>query len=379
MINIDECIEKAKNMENISDGGSPAYSFDNFILVKYSTLCEYGLARNNEELVALEANKKNKAGVNTPLHIAIKRVNEGNKNICWVLQEKAKGLNFVNYAYSKNAPQTQLRLQQELLNAPDYHYEKCLLDLSQLFHMGLEIQPKNVFYDNSKDNGGFTFIDLLGYDPTPMNPELIADVLMLDKYVQAIFNFTYIHSYDKKASESEKRESLELHYGIKKRIFMAMEKVIPNLNQYRRWVLRSYSSDVLQFFSDNGIFVGDLSLNEKEYKEFENYIEIIINQCLEQISLGKSLFWQIKANEIRSMLESMGMNSTWNFHDSNPIQNSEDFEDEWDFIYASKNSLEEIVNKLFDERLCHIAENSNNEFILQAKKDLDERNGKRTQ
>lgn len=379
MIKIDEYIEQAKQMENVSDGGSPAYSFGDYVLVKYSMLSQYGLARDNEELIAEEANKKNRARVKTPLHVAIKRTDDGIENVCWVLQEKAKGVSFVNYAYLKNDPQTQLRLQQELLEAPDYHYEKCLQDIAELFHMGLELKPKNIFYDNSRNNGGFTFIDLLNYDPTPMNPDLIADVLMLDKYVQAIFNSTYIGFYDKKASESEKKESLEMHYEIRKKVFIAMEKVIPNFSQYKRWILRSYSSDLLQFLSEKGILVEDLSLNENEYKEFDNYIEIIINHCIEQISRGKSLFWQIEANEIRIMLDNMGLFNSWKYHNFNPVQNLEDYEDEWEFNYASKKSLEEVVNKLFDERLCKVAENSNNEFILQAKRDLDERNGKRTQ
>lgn len=379
MIKIDEYIEQVKQMENVSDGGSPAYSFGDYVLVKYSTLSQYGLARDNEELIAEEANKKNRAGVNTPLHVAIKRVDDGKENVCWVLQEKAKGVSFTNYAYLKNTPQTQLRLQQELLDAPDYHYEKCLQDIAELFNMGLELKPKNIFYDNSRDNGGFTFIDLLNYDPTPLNPQFISDVLLLDKYAQAIFNCTCIGAYDKKANESEKKKSLEIYYRIRKKIFVAMEKVIPNFSKYRRWVLRSYSSDILQFFNENDVLVGDLSLNENEYKEFSEYIELIINQCFADISTGKYLFWQVKANEIRILLDNMGLINSWNYHDSNPVQNPEDYEDEWEFNYASKKSLEDLVNKLFDERLCKAAENSNNEFILQAKRDLDERNGKRTQ
>ena len=34
MIKIDEYIEQAKQMENVSDGGSPAYSFGDYVLVK---------------------------------------------------------------------------------------------------------------------------------------------------------------------------------------------------------------------------------------------------------------------------------------------------------------------------------------------------------
>lgn len=379
MINIDDYIKKVEKKENVSDGGSPAYSFDNLILVKYTMPVKYGLARENEELIAVEANKKNKSGVNTPAHLAIKRVNDGETNICWVVQERAKGVSFAKYSTSNNEPQTQLCLQQELLNAPDYHYEKCISDIAELLHMGLELKPKNVFYDNSKDGVGFTFIDLLDYNPTPMNPNLISDVMWLDKYAQFICNSTYISSYNKKATETEKNKSLEFYYGIRKRIFMSMEKVVPNFKQFRRWVLRTYSDDVLEFFKKNGVDVGDLSLNELEYAQFNNYIEIIVNQCLEQISTGKKLFWQIEANEIRIMLDAMGLINAWNFHAANPIKNPKDFEDDWEFKSAQKKSLENLVNDLFNERLSKIAENSDNQYIIQAKNYLDERSGKRTQ
>ena len=34
-MNIDELIEKSKSMPNISDGGSKAYSFGDYVLVRY--------------------------------------------------------------------------------------------------------------------------------------------------------------------------------------------------------------------------------------------------------------------------------------------------------------------------------------------------------
>ena len=372
MKNIDEYIRQVENKDNISDGGSPAYSFGDLVLIKYTMPTKYGIARMNEELIAIEVNKKNKSGVNTPAHLAIKRVEDGENNICWVLQEKAKGVSFTKYSSSKNDTQTQLRLQQELLNAPDYHYEKCISDLSELFHMGLELKPKNIFYDNSKDGGGFIFIDLLGYDPTPMNPNSISDVLWLDKYAQFIFNSTRISGYDRNATEVEKNKSLELYYSMRKRIFITMEKIVPNFNQFRRWVLRSYSEDVLEFFAKNGVFIGELSLNEQEYEQFNKYIEIIVNKCIEQISTGKKRFWQIVTNEVGSMLDVMGMRGAWNVHDSNPIKNPKDFADEWEFSYAKKRSLEDLVNNIFNHRLFQMAQNSSNQYILQAKKDLDE-------
>ena len=72
--NIDEMIKQTENMQNVSDGGSPCYAFDQVVLVKYTMPIKYGRARKNEEIVAEFANKKNEMGVNTPKHLEIKRV-----------------------------------------------------------------------------------------------------------------------------------------------------------------------------------------------------------------------------------------------------------------------------------------------------------------
>ena len=58
MKSIEEYILEVDNMKNISDGGSPAYSFGDVVLIKYSTLNEYGIARKDEELISRAANEK---------------------------------------------------------------------------------------------------------------------------------------------------------------------------------------------------------------------------------------------------------------------------------------------------------------------------------
>lgn len=371
MKSIEEYILEAKNMKNISDGGSAAYDFGSVVLIKYSIPTKYGVARENEELVAVSANEMKANGVNTPRHLAIKRIYEGDNNICFVLQEKANGISFTNYCTSD--PKLQLYYQEELAGAPDSHYEKCISDLSMLFHMGLELKPKNIFYDKSKDNGGFTFIDLLNYDSTPMDFDSIRDVLWLDKYARFISNFTQISSYNNMASEEEKNRSLELSYQIRCKIFKAMEKVIPNFNKFRRWILRTNPKDLLSFFENNGIFVGDLSLTEVEYAQFDYYIEEIVNECIEKISSGENKLWQIEVNEIRNMLNEMGMREAYSIHISNPINNREEYEDEWEFEQAQRENLDALVKDKFYQRLIEIANVSTNPNILEAKKELNEK------
>lgn len=371
MKSIEEYILEAKNMKNTSDGGSEAYDFGSVVLVKYSIPTKYGIARENEESVAVSANKMNANGVNTPRHLAIKRTYEGDNNICFVLQDKAKGISFTNYCTSD--PKLQLYYQEELAGAPDAHYEKCISDLAMLFHMGLELKPKNIFYDSSKDNGGFTFIDLLNYDSTPMNSDSIKDVLWLDKYARFISNFTQISPYNSDASEEEKKRSLELSYQIRCKIFKAMEKVIPNFNKFRRWVLRTQSKELLSFFENNGIFVGDLSLTEEEYVQFDCYIEEIVSKCIEKISSGENKLWQIEVNEIRNMLNEMGMREAYSIHISNPIKNRDEYEDEWELERAQRESLDALVKDKFNQRLIEVARVSTNSNILEAKKELEEK------
>ena len=90
--------------------------------------------------------------------MAIKRVTDEKDNICYVLQEKAKGASFNISNKYYNEPSKQLKVQELLLEAPDTVYEKCVSDLCELFNMGLELKEKNIFYDNSKDGAGFTLL-----------------------------------------------------------------------------------------------------------------------------------------------------------------------------------------------------------------------------
>lgn len=371
--NIDEYIEQAKSMKNTSDGGSAAYHFDDVVLIKYTIPLEYGDARVNEEKVALEANKKKLKGVRTPAHLAIKRDQDDKKNICWVLQERAKGKCYAKYSLAVNDCQTQLMLQEKILNAPDLHYEQCIRDLCELFHMGLELKSKNIYYDDDKKNGGFTFIDLLGFDSRGLDPNSISDILCLKQYASFISNVPLISIYSSVASIDEKEKSRQMYYGMMKKTFIAMEKVIPTFKQYRRWVLRSYPEEILDYFSKNKVFVGDLSLDETEYQQFDYFIELIVNNSIEKIASGEKKFWEIRENEIRIELESMGLQDAWRFHKANDVR-IENYDDDYDYEYAMKTSLQDKVNKLFCARLEEVAQNSLNLNILEAKTDFEKEN-----
>lgn len=159
MKDIEYYIEQSKSMPNTSDGGSAAFHFDDVVLIKYCLPNQYGAARQGEEEIAQIANELRSKGVGTPYHYAIKRETLEKTNICWVLQERAKGICYSNYKVESD-PEESLRRQASLASAPLSHYEKLAKDIADLFYFELEIQPKNIYYDESPD-GGFTFIDLI--------------------------------------------------------------------------------------------------------------------------------------------------------------------------------------------------------------------------
>ena len=366
---INEYIEKAKGMPNTSDGGSAAYHFDDVVLVKYETLTKYGVAREKEEMIAEEANKKRNKGVRTPAHLAIKRVEKGENNICWVLQERAPGVSFANYSSRNNETKVQLERQSRLLQAPDSHYEQCVRDICELFHMGLELKDKNIYYDEDREKGGFTFIDLLFPDARPLDSNSITDVYGLCRNLFGISNMTVISSYHRQATQEEKDKSKEMTWTMKGRMFQAVEKVLPNFEQHRRWILRGCEQGELECFARHGIIVGDLNLTDEEYQQFDAMVEWIVDDSIERITSGANKFWQIGANEIRIRLQETCMNDAWKYHRENDLLPI-DYEDDYEYDSAVKKKLEALVNEKFEQKLEEQAKLSNNSNILQAANDL---------
>lgn len=360
MKNIEEYILATANMENKSNSNNEAYYFsDGTVLIKYTSNDKY--PRKNEELVAHIANKKNAKGINTPVHLAIKRVKNGKSNICWVLQEQVKGTCFTNYDAKNNDPKTQLELQKKVLNIPSVHYEKCIMDLCELFNMGLKIESNNIFYDETI---GFTFIDLSDFDSTPLNPTSIKDFLKLDKYASFICSIPLINYYDINISITDKKTSEQLYYKMKQKIFIAMEKVVPNFKQHRRWIIRTYSKSELNFFEQNKTLVGDLRLTEKEYNQFNKMINNVINNAIKEIINGQ--FFQNTLNKMKHDLETTGLLNAWFYQNSNNkiVEN-------FDYNYIYRKALENKVNNMFINLIKVLSEKSTNPYILQAKNEID--------
>ena len=369
MYNIDEYINKAENMKNISDGGSSAYSFGEFVLVRYSMSKKYGVSRPNEESVAKYANEKSEKGVRTPKHVAIKRVIDGEQDICWVLQEAAKGRSFTYYC--DNAPEIQIERQKELVNAPDAHYQQLIHDLSELINLGVEIKSKNIFYDNNRETGGFTIIDLLGGNNESFNFNSIKDVLVIWTDLYNLFYDTKIDDF-KTVSQVQRQETEKLNLMISKKLFNALEKVIPNFVQHRRWILRTLNPKTLEFFSKNGIAVGDLTLNKEEEIIFNERASKIVTDIILKIQNGESTYSQVERYIISNSLNSIGMNDAWLYHNSNN-KKSTDYSSMYEYRSACSRELSNIILEIFDKKLEEISQNTTNENIINAKKDMDKR------
>ena len=238
MRTIDEYIEEAKKMKNVSAGGSPAYRFsDGVVLVAYfisKSIKE--LPRENEEKIAQIINEKRKKGVNTPYHLAIKRVETEKNLICFVLQEEAKGKIYSTYTDVEDN-EKKLAIQEYFANISSDKLKKCITDLCELFNLGIELKPKNIFYD---ENEGFYFIDFLKADNTPFDYNSVADFIRIKKNANQIFNWLQIYAYsDADADAREVKKSKELYYKTIGRIFLTLEE-LPNFKKFRRTILRTY-------------------------------------------------------------------------------------------------------------------------------------------
>lgn len=367
MTSIDEYIEKSKSMPNMSAGGSAAYIFDDVVLIKYVSENKYGIARDGEEEIFVEVSKKWSNGVKTPLHIAMKRINDGEKNYCYVLQQRAKGRIFNDYCENK-VVSDQLAMQKQLTQIPQEHYTKFVSDTVALFNFGLELKPKNMFYDQ---NEGFTIIDLIDYKPKEFDPNSLPDINYLIATLQGVYNMSSVVSYLKPTKEEQALSSTYRNAIIKK-IFVGMEQAIPNFEQYRRWILREMPVDTLTFFALNNVPVGNLALNSEEYAQFNSLKSQLINSCLQELNSGQRQLWDIEVNAIRNGLKAYSLNSAWLYHldnHRNIAEYSGTFAD-YDYKRDSSQDLEEMVKNEFYQALIQIPDNELSEAGLSAKNNV---------
>lgn len=245
-------------------------------------------------------------------------------------------------------------MQLKIANAPDSHYEKLVKDLCELKHLGIELKPKNVFYDEDLQNGGFTIIDMLGENAGNKifdnSLESVSEVYRLLHFVNG---FTKIRGFDADATEEDKHTSTQQDLKIQLKLFSAMGKTIENFEQHKRWILRLMPQKQLEFFEENGVIVGDLTLTSPEQEKFNQLTNEIVNNAIVNVKEGKFLYWQIKVNEIRNNLDGP-IQESWQYHPENKLD-KKDFPNEYGDFYeyktASKDQLQKILYDRFDEEL----------------------------
>ena len=364
MKTIDNYISESKHMINIRNGETGCYYFlDGKILKKYTIPKNFHKQpREKEESIALIINRKAEKGVNTARYLDIKRVEEKESLVCYVLGEQPKGIRYLEYTEEKSIYK-KLIIQEKFLNIPTKQLEKCIKDLCELFNLGLEIVPNNIYYD---EKIGFSFINLNDDNYKDFDYNSLEDILKLNSYISCIFKYLQISYFDS-CSIDERNKSIDLYNKSIQRVFLMLEKVIPNFDKYRRNVLRSYEKDVLKSFYDNGIISEDLTLNEFECEEFNKRINKIIETAINNIAIGKYDFWQTDTNEIKNSLDKSGLYADWRYHKYNKIKN--------DFDCFSEDDLRNKVLDLFYGQLEIIAKDSKNQNILKAKEELDEKKG----
>jgi len=369
LYNIDEMIKSTATMDNISDGGSACYNFGDVILVKYITLEKYGIARKDEEKIFDIANMKNIQGVNTPKHLMIKREVVDGHDICWVMQEKAKGECYANFCRNKN-PEIQLENQSKLAELDNIHYEKLASDLKELMYAGIELQPKNIFLDTKNLNGGFTIIDLL----TPKNKVYqgtLQENSTLFKYLKIIFEHSKLLSYVGKPTDEQIAKSEEVSKKQYLKCFKALNKSVPEFNYYNRWILRSLDEDTLKYFKNNGFDYENLTLTAKEEKQFKDLCLEIKNNSIKKIKEGTHKFWQIEVNEVRIDIDCNLLIDAYNYSPKSKIDKGM-FENQYDYRCAVSDFLKNrILNLIKKEIETLVKTGKANDNILQAYRDMN--------
>lgn len=366
MIDIKNAIEQSKKMENVSAGGSQCFDFGDVVLVKYVVGLKYvkeckSRARSCEEEVMEGVAEKVKNGVNTPRHLAVARVIEGNNDVCYVLQEKSKGKNCASMG-KYNLPYDQTIAELEFVNnIPFEHYQKLASDSCQLYEMGYEKKNKNLFYDQET---GFWFIDFLCYkkensfdenDPQKIfevvnyvmpNPRRIASI-MDDESVQLLSSV-----------QREKKELLE--NSIEAKTLLAIKKAIPRFERYEKFHLWPKSASIKKYFMEQGLVKKDLfKLEDDDYPVFDELYENAKNRVISGIVNDGVSLWSVEVNEIRNKLALYNLDQLWLVHKDNFL-NQTDYESEWDYSSACEDLLKQ---KMLDEIVQQLECSEKNENI----------------
>ena len=371
MIDIDSAINESKTKKNISDGGSPCFDFGDVVLIRYREPVAFlhgKHARDKEDEVMKAINQKADAGVNTPRHIAMKRVieDEGKYETCYVLEEKCPGVSCESINKYGVSPEEMLASLTLISNIPFEQYKKLILDGCMLYEMGYEAKNKNLFYDSET---GFWYIDFLDNEETnKFDPNDIRKIF--DALKSRIPKPLYIAakpSYDTILSPEETEKKKKLEFAIKAKTLLATRACFPKFIKYEKFYLSSESDEYKAYLMKTGITNDNLNaLSENDYRTFYELYEIVMNRITDQVVNHNVTYWDIKTNEIRNENGIFNLANVWTMHNDCMVKR-EDYEDNYDYVRAARDEL--IVKMITDltERLRKLPPNESiNAFLAKA-------------
>lgn len=362
MIKIDDAIIKSKEMENVSNGGSKCYDFEDVVLVKYVLPLEYVKpgyrSRENQEEVMKRINEKIDNGLNSPRHIEMKRVVEGNDDICYVLQEKCKGKNCESM--SKYGVSVEQRIEELIFvnMIPFEQYVKLVSDSCMIYEMGYEGKNKNLFYD---EETGFWFIDFLSSEVDNVfdenNPKKVFETI---KYISPKpIQIASRVNYNTVLSENENKRVEELTYASNAKYLLACKKAILNFEKYEYFYLFKESDEYKKYLMDNGFVSKNLlGVTDDEIKVYNELYSFVVANICDEISEKGKKYWDVEANDIRINSDLFSLTDFYKKHLYKDTK-KDDYEDEWDFDRdVSKSYTSNMMNDIYN-KLCLMESNDN--------------------
>ena len=366
MISIDDAIKQSKNKENVSVGGSPCFDFGDVVLVKYSKELKYGRAREDAEEVMKQINEKADEGINVPRHLAIKRVIEGDRNVCYVLQQKCPGINcdkISKYGVSFDEMYESFKY---ILNIPYEHYKKVTSDGCKLLEMAFENKPKNLFYD---EKSGFWFIDFhkKGTTKYAFDPNNLDNIAKSFTYlVPSAMSISSEMKSGSKLTSEEIDKKMEVCIPIWAKIFKAKKELIPLFEKYEKFWLYNTFDEFKEYLIKEGIVKSDiLDVTIDEYNEL---CDRLVSDICEEIAIGK--LETISRSDLETSFDFFGIYSYFEKSYYNPIKR-EDYED---YYYYRKDIYEVLFEKFLHAAINRLKQMEPNHYIENILQDMMQRN-----
>lgn len=379
MIDIKDAIIKSKEMKNVSDGGSDCFDFGDVVLVKYS--CPKKFIKDNIRTRSMEddvmegVNKKADMGVNTPRHLQIFRPDindEGDDDLCYVLEEKCKGVNCAPMGRYGVSFDEMIRSLKEVDKIPYEHIVKLVSDGCMLYEMGYEAKNKNLFYDNET---GFWYIDFLSndkddqFDGNDISKVFEAVKCRIPRITQLVSQTSYLS----KLTQEQEKQRDELYFKLKIKMLAAYLKVIPTLRKYDKFFLITENDDYKRYLMEHGYSKNLFALEESDYQIFNELYELVLNKIVNEVIGGKE-YRYIVCNSIRIDSGLFNLPKVWMLHKSNPIKR-EEFEEDYDYRTAveedfGQRMLEDVIRRVSMLKPNEII----NKFLEDAQKSKNNRN-----